>query len=85
MPYEFLFSTISLNYGLMLDKLQQKRQQRQQKNDGSMSDSNYATYGDLKQRSPYSWLQPASTYAASVQQVSGNIYFKFRDVIDKWR
>ena len=63
--------TSSLNYGLMLDKLQQKRQQRQQKNDGSMSDSNYATYGELKQRSPYSWLQPASTYAASLQQENG--------------
>ena len=63
--------TSSLNYGLMLDKLQQKRQLRQQqqhKNDGSMSDSTYATYGELKQRSPYSWLQPASTYAASLQQ-----------------
>ena len=84
-----MFSTTSLNYGLMLDKLQQKRQQRQQKNDGSMSDSNYATYGDLKQRSPYSWLQPASTYAASVQQVSGRgraqqYLAKFRDLIDNW-
>jgi hypothetical protein len=64
--------TSSLNYGLMLDRLQQKRQQQRQqqqqqhnslKNDGSMSDSNYATYSDLK----HSWMQPASTYATSVQ------------------
>ena len=43
-----------------------------------MSDSNYATYGELKQqRSPYSWLQPASTYAASLQQgwMSSSIEF----------
>ena len=69
--------TSSLNYGLMLDKLQQKRQLRQQqqhKNDGSMSDSTYATYGELKQRSPYSWLQPASTYAASLQQENFGLY-----------
>ena len=69
--------TSSLNYGLMLDKLQQKRQLRQQqqhKNDGSMSDSTYATYGELKQRSPYSWLQPASTYAASLQQENYGLY-----------
>ena len=41
----------SLNYGLMMDKIQQKRHQRQQIqqytpkiNDGSLSDSNYVTY-----------------------------------------
>ena len=42
----------SLNYGLMMDKNQQKRHQRQQQhqqytpkiNDGSLSDSNYVTY-----------------------------------------
>ena len=37
----------SLNYGLMMEKIQQKRQQRQYSpkiNDGSLSDSNYCTY-----------------------------------------
>jgi hypothetical protein len=33
-------------------------------NDGSLSDSNYATYGDARS-SPYTWLQPASTYSTS--------------------
>ena len=62
----------SLNYGLMLDKIHQKRQHRPGKNnDGSLSDSNYATYGmmDVQQQqrvaSPFSWLQPACTYAAA--------------------
>ena len=69
--------TSGLNYGLMMDKLQQKRQQRQHphpgaRNDGSVSDSNYATFNELRNGqnancSPYSWLQPASTYAATVQ------------------
>ena len=51
-------ATSSLTYGLMLDRIQQKRQHRPPKvaNDGSLSDSNYATYGG--------WLQPASTYAS---------------------
>ncbi|XP_040570046.1 uncharacterized protein sick [Lepeophtheirus salmonis] len=62
----------SLNYGLMLDRIQQKRQHRpSSKNDGSLSDSNYATYSEIQgnrggSSSPYSWLQPASTYANSV-------------------
>ena len=58
----------SLNYGLMMDKIQQKRQQRQYSprvNDGSLSDSNYVAYEAANRASsPYSWLQPASTYAA---------------------
>ncbi|CAB4066554.1 NAV2 [Lepeophtheirus salmonis] len=46
----------SLNYGLMLDRIQQKRQHRpmRSKEIGVVSSS------------PYSWLQPASTYANSV-------------------
>ena len=72
--------TSSLNYGLMLDRIQQKRQHRPNKiNDGSLSDSNYATYTDLQgmrgpgpgqqqHQSPYSWLQPASTYSPSSVQ-----------------
>ena len=60
----------------MLDKIQQKRQHRPNKNnDGSLSDSNYATYGDLPQpgraASPFSWLQPASTYAAASSNTGG--------------
>ncbi len=35
-------------------------------NDGSLSDSNYATYGEPQSRSPYTWLHPASTYSTSV-------------------
>ena len=63
-------ATSSLTYGLMLDRIQQKRQHRQlQKqaanaacNDGSVSDSNYASYAG-----PHpSWIQsPASTYVTS--------------------
>ena len=58
--------TSSLNYGLMMEKIQQKRQQRQYSpkiNDGSLSDSNYISYE--RSSSPYSWLQPASTYTAN--------------------
>ena len=33
-------------------------------NDGSLSDSNYMAYEANRSSSPYSWLQPASTYAA---------------------
>jgi len=33
-------------------------------NDGSLSDSNYATFAES--RSPFSWLHPASTYSSSV-------------------
>ena len=49
-------ASASLNYGLMVGRIQQKRQQgpnnagagrTQQNNDGSLSDSNYATYGEL--------------------------------------
>ena len=57
----------SLNYGLMVDRIQQKRQHRQlasKANDGSLSDSNYATFGDLnrQQQQTYAWMGPASTY-----------------------
>ena len=43
--------TSSLNYGLMMEKIQQKRQQRQYSpkiNDGSLSDSNYCTYEQVR-------------------------------------
>ena len=53
----------------MMEKIQQKRQQRQYSpkiNDGSLSDSNYCTYEHARSSSPYSWLQPASTYAANM-------------------
>ena len=43
--------TSSLNYGLMMEKIQQKRQQRQYSpkiNDGSISDSNYSTYEQVR-------------------------------------
>ena len=59
--------TSALNYGLLMGQIQQKRQQRHQRNntnDGSLSDSNYATYSELQQgksSGPYQWLQPAST------------------------
>ena len=33
-------------------------------NDGSLSDSNYVAYEANRSSSPYSWMQPASTYAA---------------------
>jgi neuron navigator 2 len=60
----------SLNYGLMIDRIQQKRQQRQfnpKVHDGSLSDSNYVAYeAAARASSPYSWLQPASTYAANI-------------------
>ncbi|QQP48722.1 Neuron navigator 2like [Caligus rogercresseyi] len=52
-----------------MDRIQQKRQRRpsSSKNDGSLSDSNYATYSEInRSSSPYSWLQPASTYAHAV-------------------
>ena len=55
----------SLNYGLMMEKIAQKRHQRQYSpkvNDGSLSDSNYY---ENRSSSPYSWLQPASTYAST--------------------
>jgi len=55
--------TSALNYGLLMGQIQQKRQQRN-KNDGSVSDSNYATYSELGMRGgPYQWLQPANTYS----------------------
>ena len=59
--------TSSLNYGLLMGQIQQKRQQRQ-RTDGSVSDSNYSTYTELQalrggSQSPYQWLQPANTYA----------------------
>lgn len=70
-------TSASLNYGLMLERIQQKRQQRGhvgavsngRANDGSLSDSNYATYSEIQgmrsgSQSPFSWLQPASTYAS---------------------
>ena len=60
----------SLNYGLMMEKIQQKRQQRQYSpkiNDGSLSDSNYCSFEPSnRSSSPYSWLQPASTYATNM-------------------
>lgn len=64
----------SLNYGLMMEKIQQKRQQRQYSpkiNDGSLSDSNYYDLGN-RSSSPYSWLQPASAYAAANMGLQGN-------------
>ena len=57
----------SLNYGLMMDKIQQKRRMKAA-NDGSLSDSNYAVYEP--RNSPYSWLQPASTYSTGLQPTS---------------
>ena len=56
----------SLNYGLMLDKIQQKRRMKAA-NDGSLSDSNYAVYETRN----YSWLQPASTYNMGLQPEYG--------------
>lgn len=56
----------SLNYGLMLDKIQQKRRMKAA-NDGSLSDSNYAVYEPRN----YSWLQPASTYNMGLQPEYG--------------
>ena len=50
--------TSALNYGLLMGQIQQKRAARQ-KTDGSVSDSNYSTYGELRG----GWLQPASTYS----------------------
>ena len=39
----------ALNYGLLLGQIQQKRQQRKNKSvDGSVSDSNYTSYGEIK-------------------------------------
>jgi hypothetical protein len=67
----------------MMDKIQQKRHQRQQIqqytpkiNDGSLSDTNYVTYDQTnsphhRSSSPYSWLQPASTYAAMGKNSGG--------------
>ncbi len=58
----------SLNYGLMVDRIQQKRQHRQlaakANNDGSLSDSNYTTYSEIGRSGAqnYAWLGPASTY-----------------------
>ena len=56
----------SLNYGLMMDKIQQKRRMKAA-NDGSLSDSNYAVYEPRN----YSWLQPASTYNMGLQPEYG--------------
>ena len=50
--------TSALNYGLLMGQIQQKRAARQ-KTDGSVSDSHYSTYGELRG----GWLQPASTYS----------------------
>ena len=71
--------TSALNYGLLMGQIQQKRQQRHQRNntnDGSLSDSNYATYSELQQgksSGPYQWLQPASTYSGFNKEVQDQL------------
>jgi neuron navigator 2 len=69
-----------------MGQIQQKRQQRHHRNnanDGSLSDSNYATYSELMQggggKSVYPWLQPASTYAGFGQEVGGEELAGSRD------
>lgn len=69
--------TSSLNYGLLVGQIQQKRQQKARK-DGNWSDCNYSTYTEImsqkiggntsasnhqKQTTHYGWLQPAQTYS----------------------
>ena len=78
----------SLNYGLMMEKIEQKRHQRQYSpkiNDGSLSDSNYCTYQGLRSSSPsYSWLHPASTYIQSGSGTSGNDHYQARIANDPY-
>ena len=61
--------TSSLNYGLLVGQIQQKRAQKNRK-DGNWSDTNYSTYTEImshkigaQHQTQYGWLQPAQTYS----------------------
>ena len=60
----------ALNYGLLLGQIQQKRQQRKNKSvDGSVSDSNYTSYGEIKNNygQKNSW-----TYSSCQEEMGSN-------------